>query len=357
MNLFKIVLTARESHNCPCVKVNDQFVFQYPSFVLEESSALPCATCMNAFLPTLIGLSKGQTFSELSVNDTLLLRCPFVGHFVLYEVLLAPAQKSFTQVMSKPETDQDTAFIIDYLNKIPLFAPLPTISKEHIIDYLNVEKFGPKEVIIQQGKIGTHLYILLKGRVEVVKEDKLGATNVLAVLERGECFGEMSLITGEPCSATIRTQTNVSLLSINKEDFDEMVNTYPSLNIYFNKLLAQRLRSTNVHIEEQLEQGMMGKLNLISLAELTQTIAMNQKTGVLHLTRDDDQGNIFFEKGMIINAQYGDLEREEAFFELLRWNDGSFRFSHEPPEVERVMEWDTMGLLMEGLRRLDEENI
>lgn len=351
---LKVVLTAKEVHNCPSLRPGEQVVFQYPSLT-DDCTGNPCGACLSAFMPFLIGLSKGMTFIELDGNGELNLRCPFIRQFVVFEVKMDAASPSITKVISRPSGDQDSSFIIEYLNKIPLFRPLPIESKNHIIDYLNIEKFNPGKVIIQQGNVGTHLYILLKGRVEVVKEDRSGTETVLAILDRGECFGEMSLISGEPCSATIRAQGGVSLLSINREDFEELVSNYPSLNIYFNKLLAQRLRSTNVHIEEQLEKGLMGKLNMISLAELAQTISMNQKTGTLHLTLEQEKGELYFDSGQIINAQFGDIVGEDAFFALLRWNAGSFRFVQEEPTVEPIIQWDTMGLLMEGLRRLDEE--
>ena len=356
VNLFKVTLVAKEVNGCPCLQKKDRFVFQYPKVLEEESTAFPCGACLSAFMPFLIGLSKGQAFSELDFEGHLYLRCPFVKHYVIFEVFLAPGTPSLTRVISHRPTDQDTAFIVEYLNKIPLFRPLPTPSKERIIDYLNVEKFGPGEVIITQGEPGKKLYILLKGRVEIVKKDNQGNEVVLATLGKGECFGEMSLITGDPCSATVRTQTQVSLLSISKEDFEELIHTYPSLNIYFNKLLAQRLRNTNLHIQEQLEKGLWGNLHLISLAELTQTISMNQKTGVLVLKRETEEGKLYFRKGQLIQAQVGSLEGEEAFFELLKWKGGSFRFLQEEPSVPHYIQWDTMALLMEGLRLLDEAN-
>lgn len=352
MTLFRILLTAKECHNCPSLQLGDKFVLE-PHQPNTTNPKSPCNLCLASLLPILQGLCHGANYDlHLPSKE---IRCPFPQHYVLFSLELLPLPKAttFTQVIANPQ-DQDTEYIIEYLNKIPLFQPLPRISKEHIIDYLNIKKFKAGETIIQQGNVGTALYIILRGVVEVVKADG-SISNTLAHLKRGECFGEMSLITGEPCSATIRAQTNVSLLSIAREDFETLINEFPSLNLYFTKLLAQRLKNTNTHIQQQLEDGMMGNLEMITLAELTQTIAMNSKTGTLHLIREKENAKIFFDKGHIINAQYGDLTAETAFFQLLRWKSGNFKFNSDPPNITPTIQWDTMGLLMEGLRLLDEE--
>lgn len=354
MSEFRIILTAKEVHNCPCLRVNDKIVYDFPKLDMENSAST-CGYCVSAFMPMLVAFSQGVKFSRQDGRPDLPdLRCPFADHYAVFGVEAQPRRQTLTSVMSNKGNDRDTSFIINYLNKIPLFKPLPRTSKEHIIDYLNIEKFDAKQVIIEQGAIGQYLYILLKGIVEVVNVDKGKRENLLAELRRGECFGEMSLITGEPCSATIRAKSEVSLLAIAKQDFDNIVQQYPLLNIYFNKLLAARLRSTNVQLEEELEKGMIGKLEMISLPELTQTIAMNAKTGTLVLKHENETGEIYFSKGHIMNAQFGDYFAEDAFFQLLRWTTGTFRFQLGEPEVEHVVQWDAMGLLMEGLRLLDE---
>ena len=80
----------------------------------------------------------------------------------------------------------------------------------------------------------------------------------------GECFGEMSLLTGDPASATIRARDQVRALSIVKEDFDDLLAKNPVLNSYFSKLLALRLKQTNSAAAkaflEEIEKGVTGQL-------------------------------------------------------------------------------------------------
>ena len=99
---------------------------------------------------------------------------------------------------------------------------------------------------------------------------------------------------------------------------------------------------------------MLGKLSMISLPELTQTISSNQRTGVLNLYRGEETVEIYFADGQITNAICGDVDGEEAFYAALAWTEGDFRFAPGEAAGERKISGDPMGLLMEGLRRLDE---
>ena len=75
-------------------------------------------------------------------------------------------------------------------------------------------------------------------------DEGTGQETVLATLAYGECFGEMSLLTGDPVTATIRARGPVRALEIRKDDFDGLLSRNPVLNSYFSKLLALRLKKT-----------------------------------------------------------------------------------------------------------------
>jgi CRP/FNR family transcriptional regulator, cyclic AMP receptor protein len=276
------------------------------------------------------------------------------AHGCTWELSRTEGGRDKTLTVALTREDRDVEFIVRHLKSIPLFAPLPEPSIRSLIDYLRLEKFPERTAIIRQNEPGTHLFVLIKGEVSVVKADANQRENVLARLRKGDVFGEMSLITGDPCSATIRTATPISALTIAKADFQRLLERQPSLNIYFNKLLAQRLRKTNTHIEEEIAKGVLGKLSMISLPELTQTISSNQRTGVLNLYRGEASAEVHFADGQIVNAMCGELDGAEAFYALVAWSEGDFRFAPGEITAERKIVGDPMGLLMEGLRRLDE---
>jgi CRP/FNR family cyclic AMP-dependent transcriptional regulator len=273
-------------------------------------------------------------------------------------MVMTRREKEKVEGIEKPrEKDKDVDFILQHLKKIELFSPLPEASLEKMIPVLELKRFADSTPIIQQGEKGKYLFILIKGSVEVVQKTAEGFENVLATLSKGEVFGEMSLISGEPCSATVKASSPVSVLTISKENFDRILSENPSLNIYFNQLLVQRLRKQNVHVDEEISRGMLGKLSTFTLPELAQAISMNSRTGTLVLYNQDLRGEILFRNGQVVDAVSGALKAEEAFFDLLTWKDGNFRFKPGDIAAQRVVRMDTMGLLMEGLRRLDEKKM
>jgi Domain of unknown function (DUF4388) len=98
-----------------------------------------------------------------------------------------------------------------------------------------------------------------------------------------------------------------------------------------------------------------GSIRQFSLPDIVQFLSAASKTGKLGLVDDSAaEGAIFFDDGVVVHAEVGARDGEEAFFELVRWRDGSFDFSPgEPPPRKSVHQHSTI-LLMEGARRNDE---
>jgi len=101
--------------------------------------------------------------------------------------------------------------------------------------------FKPGEVIIEEGSKGTSAFIVLSGAVEVLKRSVKGEV-LVATLGVGQVFGEMGLIEDRPRSATVRALTELKVREINREDFNELLRTKPSVLIPIMKSLFERLR-------------------------------------------------------------------------------------------------------------------
>jgi len=122
-------------------------------------------------------------------------------------------------------------------------------------------------------------------------------------------------------------------------------------------LLARRLVNTNVARAEEFASGMIGRLSEMSPSELFQTLNNNMKSGVLMLDLAKCSARAVFREGYLVRAQYGRLSGTDAFYEILRENQGRFRFLPGLAEEDLQAEplGDFMGLLMEGMRKIDEE--
>lgn len=101
-----------------------------------------------------------------------------------------------------------------------------------------------------------------------------------------------------------------------------------------------------------------GQLKDISTSELMQFFHMHQKTGKLIIDAPNGIGRVAFREGAIIGAKYMDFEDKDAVFALLRESKGKFSFVNGiPPSLLEVDDiGDFMMLLMEGIKRMDEDN-
>jgi NADH dehydrogenase len=110
------------------------------------------------------------------------------------------------------------------------------------------QHFEADEIVFREGDEGDRLYIIVNGRVQMVRElGEEGDGGVLAELGPGECFGEMALVTENPRNATARTVGPVDLLTVDREAFNELFAHLPPLRNLFQQLIAQRMSGPAVN--------------------------------------------------------------------------------------------------------------
>ena len=238
------------------------------------------------------------------------------------------------------------------LRNFELFESLDDGALYDLAELLELKTYPGAKVVLKQGEPGAHLFILLSGKVGVIGDDGLQ----LASMGKGEIFGEMSLLSGEPVSCSIHSlqETEAALLSI--KNFKFVLRKYPVLQLFLLKMLVDRaqamaLRSGNI------TSGMSGELDEISIVELLQLINSSQKTGRIMLVFDDAKAVIQFNEGELIWARYKDLRNKRALFALLAKKSGHFRYVKGiPQEIELAKPFgEFMGLIMEGVQYLDEQ--
>ena len=103
--------------------------------------------------------------------------------------------------------------------------------------------------------------------------------------------------------------------------------------------------------------GVSGSLREMSIPDLVQILAHGQKTGLLRLSfPNGHKGEVHFMKGDIHNALYGNQRGEDAFWSMLKYRDGSFSLDPNFQSDGKVIQMTAEMLLLEGMRRMDEEN-
>ncbi len=102
-------------------------------------------------------------------------------------------------------------------------------------------RFYPKDtVVFCEGMPGTELYIIQKGSIKITKIVE-NTEVLLAVLKPGDIFGEMALLENKPRSATAIAYEDTYLLTVNKDNFERMVQTQPQIVTKLTQLLAERI--------------------------------------------------------------------------------------------------------------------
>ena len=97
------------------------------------------------------------------------------------------------------------------------------------------------DIIVQEGDVGDCMYVIQKGKVEVIQQ-RNGKDVRLATLDEGDFFGEMALFEKEVRSATVRAVGNVRVLTIDKKNFLRRIHEDPSLAFNIIKNLSSRIR-------------------------------------------------------------------------------------------------------------------
>src|ERR1700752_313520 len=97
-----------------------------------------------------------------------------------------------------------------------------------------------------------------------------------------------------------------------------------------------------------------GNLSQMNVIDLMQSLEMGRKSCQLTMTKDGEKCEVFFAEGQVKHATYGSLLGDEAVFKVLRWTGGNFELNFEGKTDQETTTLNTQGLLMEGLRLLDE---
>ena len=99
-----------------------------------------------------------------------------------------------------------------------------------------------------------------------------------------------------------------------------------------------------------------GSLSQMNVIDLVQSLEMGRKSCSLILTHNSDRCELFFGEGQIKHGVYGALQGDNAVYKVLTWTAGSFQIDFDGRTTEQTTTRNTQGLLMEGLRLVDEAN-
>jgi len=136
--------------------------------------------------------------------------------------------------------------IKNLLQTSPLFAPFTKSQQGELLRHFEGHELEAGVDIITQGQPGQGLFLILSGEVDVVKD---GAVT-LAHLKSGDMFGEMSLVTDQPTSATVRATMPTTVLFLAREYVERLAAAVPEIEAYFEELAMNRARDNTMRREQ-----------------------------------------------------------------------------------------------------------
>jgi serine phosphatase RsbU (regulator of sigma subunit) len=189
--------------------------------------------------------------------------------------------------MDKPQLVRSLA---DY--PFRLFGSLAENDLVRFLSVLTPCNHPANTVILEEGKPGNAFYLVLAGRIEVLKAFGTPDEHRLNILSAGDCFGEMSLFDPDGLrTATVRTLTAAEMLEMSRSAFDDLLHRFPSVACEIARVLSVRLRdANNATIQDLQEKNRQLTRALADLqAAQEQLIAKEKLEHELYLAREIQQ--------------------------------------------------------------------
>lgn len=131
----------------------------------------------------------------------------------------------------------------EFMRRVPIFSKCTAGEIDAIASVAQEGYFHPGQIIVTQGAPGQAFYLVLSGRVEILRDG-----TSLGAFGPGDCFGEMSLLDSAPRSATIKAIDETACLMLSSWDFKALLERHPSIAIKLLEVLSRRLRVADERI-------------------------------------------------------------------------------------------------------------
>ncbi|MCL4301644.1 MAG: patatin-like phospholipase family protein [Anaerolineae bacterium] len=170
----------------------------------------------------------------------------------------------------------------EFLRGIPLFNNLNDDDLRLIAGCLRPESYPKGTVIFREGDFGDTMYVVESGQVVVFRE---ATGEKVATLGPGTFVGEISLLLGQPRTASLEVALDAQLWALNKQDFEALVSTRPAIALEMTRELSKRLvrttRRRRPHLPRRIT-ALLGSQKALALGRALQT-QLKSPIGVLPL--------------------------------------------------------------------------
>ncbi len=164
--------------------------------------------------------------------------------------------------------------------------------------------YSVDEIIVEDDTEGDELYLLVEGRVKILKQTKFGDEKLLALLHPGDFFGDLELVDGRPRSARVVAADDCLTYVLHKSEFDRLLKESHGFAVRLMEVLSVRLRALNNHFVSELERNAAH-----TIAEVRKLEQLIESTKVVNSTLELDKLlNLILETALkIVDGDRGTL--------------------------------------------------
>lgn len=187
---------------------------------------------------------------KVSIQDSLYSKAWYAIHRAGYSFPFPHRQIIATEITAPFSFSREQ--IIKELRQSDLFSMLHENTLQSLASSIPIRVFGQGETVVKQGEQGNSLFLALKGKLEVSVDQ-----TIVGIIKEESFFGEMSLLTGAPRTATVRATTEVWLAEITKQLMEPILQENPPLLENLSTVLAERSRRTSESINDNEAETIM----------------------------------------------------------------------------------------------------
>jgi CRP/FNR family cyclic AMP-dependent transcriptional regulator len=153
----------------------------------------------------------------------------------------------------------------EFLKWVPIFSELEDETIEKIAQVGIHKTYKKDNVILMEEDAGSALFVIISGKVKVSRTSSDGREVILTILSESDFFGEMAILDGLTRSATVIALEESELYIMQRNQFLDLLKTYPEISISLLQELTQRLRSADMKIKALTLKDAEGKVATVIL--------------------------------------------------------------------------------------------
>lgn len=181
----------------------------------------------------------------------------------------------------------------ELLHTVPIFNELKTKEIVAIANKMVTRSYSKGQMILLEEALGETFFVIANGSVKITRLSVDGREVILAMLGEGDFFGEMSLLDGKGRSANVIALEASEVFTLSRNDFLDLLQTYPKIGISFLEELARRLRKSDQHIESLSLSDVEHRIGM-TLVRLSEELGKikNGKVYIANLPYQQDIANM-----------------------------------------------------------------